>query len=178
MTAANFPACFAETETWEGWHKFSDNQHDPGGATWCGLTQRAYNTYRIQKNQSVQFVRDASDDEIQAIFHDEYFIPVRGDDLWVGLDLMVFDISINMGPVQAIKILQRALGVMVDGWFGLETLAAQKVGDRAALLYRVHLGRLGFWRRLATWVYFGKGWTNREDDIYAHAKTMLTGATT
>ena len=174
MTAANFDSCFAETEKWEGWHKFSNNPHDPGGATYCGLTQRAYDAWRSKNHMLIQNVRAASDTEIKQIFRDQYWNPVRGDDLWSGLDLMAFDISINSGAGRATMIIQRALGVTADGWFGLETLhAAQGTQDKAGVLGKVHEGRLAFWRSLSTFRWFGTGWTNREMDVYERAQAML-----
>lgn len=141
MSSANFDSCFASTETWEGWHKFSDAPGDPGGSTWCGLTWRAYDAWRKSKGLATQFVRRASDDEIKQIFHDEYWAVARCDDCFDGLDLMQFDIAINMGPVTANKMLQRSLGVAADGQFGLETLAAlQKVTqtqDKKSLIQKV-----------------------------------------
>lgn len=174
MAATNYDACFKEMETWEGWHKFTVTPHDPGGATYCGLTQAAYDGWLAKRHLPHALVQDASDEQLGDIFHEQYWMPVRGNDIWPGLDLMAFDISVNMGASRATMIVQRAAGVTVDGWFGLETLhAVQAVNDRKTFLARVHQGRLGFWRSLSTWIYFGKGWTNRENDIFAHAQAML-----
>ena len=178
MAATNYDACFAEMERWEGWHKFTITPHDPGGATYCGLTQAAYTAWRTKQRLPRALVQEATDEEIGDIFHDQYWMPVLGNDLWAGLDLMVFDISVNMGPPRAAKILQRAVGAVPDGWVGMETLGAvQRSNDREAVLARVHAGRLGFWRSLGTWLYFGTGWTNRENDIFARAKAMLAAST-
>ena len=174
MTATNYDACFRKMEQWEGWHKFTITPHDPGGATYCGLTQRAYDGWRTKQHLQPQSVRKATDKEIGDIFRTQYWDPIRGDDLWAGLDMMVYDISVNSGADRAAKILQRALGVTADGWIGLGTLAAvQRVNDRAGLLDKIHQARLGFWRALPTWRYFGTGWTSRENDVYATAKRML-----
>ena len=177
MTASNFAACFAVTERWEGWHQFSNDRNDPGGATWCGLTQRSYDAWRRLKGLPGQSVRRASDDEIGQIFRSEYWTQARCDDLFPGLDLVQFDIAINEGASQATKDLQRALGVTADGVFGLETLGAvQKVTDRAALIKAVCARRMSFWRSLKTWVYFGKGWSARGTDVETRALAMLKAA--
>lgn len=174
MSASNFPACFLETEKWEGWHKFSLDPHDPGGATWCGLTQRAYDAWRVKQGLPRQGVRKAADDEVRSIFRSQYWDAVRGDDLWAGLDMMAFDIAINSGPVAAARMVQRAVGAPVDGWIGLETLhAAQGVEDREAVLDRLHEARLGLWRMLPGWRWFGAGWSHREADVYDAARGML-----
>jgi len=177
MTATNYDACFSEMERWEGWHRFTITPHDPGGATYCGLTQAAYAAWRNKQHLPVQSVRLATDEEIGDIFRDQYWTPVRGNDLWSGLDMLVFDICVNMGAGRAAKILQRAVGATPDGWIGLETIAAvQRVNNREAVLAAVHQGRLGFWRSLPIWRYFGTGWTNRENDVYARAKAMLASS--
>ena len=146
-----------------------------GGAVFAGSTFAGRGTTGGALNI---VTKQATDEEIGDIFHDQYWMPVLGNDLWAGLDLMVFDISVNMGPPRAAKILQRAVGAVPDGWVGMETLGAvQRSNDREAVLARVHAGRLGFWRSLGTWLYFGTGWTNRENDIFARAKAMLAAST-
>jgi len=174
MSAENFAACFAATERWEGWHQFSLDPRDPGGATWCGLTQKSYDAWRFQRKLPLQGVRKASDDEIRAIFHDEYWAQARCDDCFAGLDLVQFDSAINEGPAQATKILQRALGVAADGVFGLETLyALQGAYREEELIRKVCELRFSFWRGLRTFRYFGQGWMARGEDIEKRALEML-----
>ena len=170
----NYDACFAEVERWEGWHQFSDDPYDPGGATWCGLTQRAYNGWRRSHGFPIQSVHMASDQEIKDCFRESYWNPIRGDDLFSGLDMELFDISINMGPVVAARFLQQALHVRVDGWIGMETLGAmQKVADREELLQAIFAMRMSFWHRLATWWRYGVGWTNRGNGDLSAALNLL-----
>ena len=168
-----FSICFPITEAWEGWHRFSNDPYDPGGATWCGMTQRAYNTYRRQKDLPPQGVRNATDDEIRDCFRINYWDAVRGDDLPSGLDLIVYDIAINMGPIVAIKFLQQALKVGVDGQFGLETLGAvQLCRDIPALILTISAHRRSFWHALKTFWRYGHGWLNRDSSIDKQAIAM------
>jgi lysozyme family protein len=190
MTAANFPLDFADTERWEGWHTYSDDRYDPGGATWSGLTQRAYDAWRRSQGKPTQGVGHASDDELRAIFHDEYWAKVRGDDCPAGVDLLMFDIAVNMGPVVATRFLQQALGVAVDGWFGLETLgrlkavdspskdgrSSERPMDRASLIKAICARRFSFWHALSTWWRFGKGWMARGNDIEARALKLAAAS--
>src|SRR5579872_6877568 len=125
-----FSACLAETESFEG--GFSNDPFDPGGATYRGVTQRAYDAWRRKQGSFLRGVAHASDDEISSIYREQYWNAVRGDDLFAGLDMVAFDIAVNSGPICAIKFMQKGLDVVVDGYFGLETLGAlQKVGNRA-----------------------------------------------
>jgi len=176
LTASNFPVCFAETEKWEGWHVFSDNPRDPGGKTYSGVTQRAYDGYRLGKGLPQQDVRDMSDAECEDIYCTQYWLPARGPDLPSGLDLCQYDECVNSGPVEATKLLQRALRVHDDGVFGLETLGALHVavacGKVPDLIKGVCAARLSFWRTLKIWIYFGRGWTARDRGIEAKALAM------
>ena len=172
MSSSNFLACFNETESFEG--GYTNNPHDPGGATLKGVTQAAYNSWRIGQGSPVQAVIKASDVEIQAIYREQYWNPVRGDDLFAGLDLVMVDYGWGSGPVTAIRHLQKVLGVGIDGQFGLETLGAIRlfVSMRSILINRLCDDRTAFFRSLATWVYFGRGWTVRLNGIRAKALMM------
>lgn len=179
MAAENFDACFASTESWEGWHKYTNNPSDPGGATWCGLTWRSYDAWRKKQGLPLQSVRKASDDEIKQIFRSEYWNGARCDDCPPGVDLQQFDIAINTGPRQANLFLQRALGMQADGVFGLETLGALQSRSLATaqrdLIRNIAARRLSFWQALRTWKLFGKGWNARGEDIEAKALAMVKG---
>src|SRR3984957_7477534 len=164
MTASNFLACFNETESFEG--GYVNNPHDPGGATLKGVTQSVYTSWLIHQGRSNAAVRNASDADIQTIYRELFWNPVRGDDLFVGLDLVMVDYGWGSGPITAIEHMQRLLGVTVDGKFGNITLATI---NRIQLLPQGMMmfidglcsERLAFFQRLPTWRYFGVGWTNR-----------------
>lgn len=173
----NFDACFAETESWEGFHQYSNNPHDPGGATYSGATQRAYDGYRNLKKLSLQSVRRMTDDECKDIYRTQYWTGAHGADLPAGLDLCQYDEAVNSGPIEAAKLLQQALGVSADGAIGLETLGAlHNCRDVAGLIKKVCAARLAFWHRLKTWVYFGVGWNRRDVGIEAKALAMFAAS--
>ena len=172
----NFDACFSVTDQWEG--GFVNNPHDPGGATYRGVTQRVYDGYRRSKGGALQSVRRMSPDECKDIYRTQYWAPAHGSDLPAGLDLCQYDEAVNTGPVQATRLLQQALGVSVDGAFGFETLGAVQVcKDIPGLIKRVCAARLSFYHRLKTWVYFGVGWNRRDVGIQAKALAMFAAST-
>jgi lysozyme family protein len=174
---ANFDECFIETESWEGFHQYSDNPHDPGGATYSGVTQRAYDGYRLSKKLSIQNVRRMTDDECREIYQLDYWIPAHGPDLPVGLDLCQYDEAVNSGPVEATKLLQASLGIAIDGAFGLETLGAvQRYQNVPALIKKVCAARLSFWHKLKTWIYFGVGWNRRDVGIEDKALALYAAS--
>ena len=169
-----FAKCFPITEAYEGWRQFSNDPYDPGGATWSGMTQRAYDAYRRQIGQPLQSVRRATDAEITDCFRMDYWDQVSADLLPGGLDLVMYDIAINSGPHTAIRFLQQSLGVGVDGIFGLKTLGAvQRCGDLKGLIQDICARRASFWHSLTTWGRFGRGWTSRGEGIEAKAIAMI-----
>ena len=173
----NFLNCYAVTESWEGWHQFSANPHDPGGATYSGVTQRTYDAYRHLKGLPQISVRRMTDAECQEIYQTQYWTSARGDDLPPGIDLCQYDESVNSGPVEAVRLLQQALGIVVDGDFGLETLhAVSTCQDVPSLIRHVCAIRLSFWHRLKTWIYFGVGWTRRDAGIQDKALAMYAAS--
>jgi lysozyme family protein len=154
MTASNFLACFNETESYEG--GYVDNPHDPGGATLKGVTQAVYSAWLARQGRPDAPVREASDADIQAIYREQYWDAVRGDDLYDGLDLVMVDTGWGSGPVTAIHFLQRELGVTVDGQFGVMTLGAVKEHlNSTDLINALCATRMSFFHRLTTWKYFG-----------------------
>lgn len=179
MAANNFLACFNETESFEG--GYVNNPHDPGGATLKGVTQAVYSAYLKEHGRPDAAVRGASDADIQAIYRDGYWNPVRGDDLPVGLDLVMVDTAWGSGPVQAIKFLQRKINVdIIDGRFGPKTLDALEPYMTGAastqLLNEICAERETFFRSLSTWKYFGVGWERRLNGIHEKALAMNAAA--
>lgn len=174
----NFSKCFWVTEAFEGWHKFSNNPKDPGGATYSGVTQRVWDAYCKLMGKPYSSVKAMPDTACLDIYQRQYWDVIQGDKLPLGVDLVVYDAGVNSGNVQAIKFLQRAIGVKADGHIGLVTLhALAGVNDHAALIKSITNLRLSFWHRLRTWAVFQKGWTARGRGVEATALTMLSLAT-
>jgi len=157
----DFASCLAVVLVEEG--GFSNNPHDPGGATMHGVTQRVYDAWRRQRQLPLASVRGISNSEVAAIYRAQYWDAVQGDRLPRGVDLMVFDEGVNSGPARSAKDLQGLLrGVHADGIIGELTLdALAQVNDLEGLVRALAARRLGFLRRLRNWKFFNKGWTAR-----------------
>ncbi|MBI4046798.1 MAG: glycoside hydrolase family 108 protein, partial [Devosia nanyangense] len=140
MAKGNLPAVLAETLTYEG--GWSDHPADPGGATMKGITLAVYRRYRPGATKAN--LRGISSAEVERIYREGYWNPVRGDDLVRGLDLTVFDYGVNSGPVRSIKALQQVVGVGVDGIMGPATILAARGLSARDLIKRVNAKRLGF----------------------------------
>lgn len=155
----NYAFCLKQVLKYEG--GYSNHPSDPGGATMKGVTQATYDAWRVKRGLAVQSVRNISDEELQAIYRQEYWDKVRGDDLPAGVDLAVFDFAVNSGVSRASKYLQAIVGVPQDGVIGPQTLQA----TRAYVANAVTSKRLSFMQSLKTWSVFGKGWGSRIADI-------------
>lgn len=170
-----YAACLAIALRAEG--GYVNDPQDPGGATNFGVTQAIYDAWRRSQHLPVQSVRAITQTEVSTIYRLQYWNAVRGDELFPGLDLMLFNIGIMDGPVKAIKILQESLGFTgkdVDGQFGLHTMdALYGVNDRAGLIGKVCGDEMGFLRTLKTWWHFGPGWGNRYAGLKGQSLAML-----
>jgi lysozyme family protein len=139
---------------------FVHHPQDPGGATKFGITRETLSRAR-GRSVSAEDVRELTRAEALAIYRWLYWDAVRADDLPPGLDLAVFDLAVNSGPVRAVRMLQTVLGVAADGIVGPVTLNAVWQSDPAETIRRLTRARLGFLGRLATWPVFGRGWRRR-----------------
>lgn len=167
MSAANWPACIAFTISAEG--GLVDSPDDPGGLTNFGISQAAYPDVDI---------RGLTAESAAAIYARDFWAPVRGDELPAGVDLMVFDMGVNAGVVRSAKILQRCLGVDVDGVIGaMQTLPAARAAAAAELIPALGAAQLAFYESLQGWREFGAGWGERVARRLVRAKAMATAMT-
>ena len=101
-----------------------DDPNDPGGLTNFGISQRAYPDLDIRNLK----VADAAN-----IYRTGYWDAIKGDQLPDGLAICVFDAAVNMGTDKAIRLLQKACSVQVDGILGPNTLrTAGRLPDAVA----------------------------------------------
>lgn len=174
---SRFDNCMDVVLRWEG--GYVDHPRDPGGATNYGISLRYARTQGTALDMDADGDVDAQDirmltpDKARMVYRQWFWADVRGDELPAGVDLAVFDYAVNSGPSRAIRALQEALGVEVDGVFGPATLRAVKIANAADVVNRVCDQRVKFLRGLSTWDTFGKGWMNRVNDVYEKATNMV-----
>ena len=157
---------------WSNERNFSNEAHDPGGATMCGIIQREYDVYRKSNGLPTRAVELISLTEGESIYRSSYWLP-DSPKLQPGLDLCFFDESVNAGPHEATKLLQATLDIPADGAWGPQTDAA--VGGRfsvSAAVKNFTARREAYYRALAGFKYFGTGWINRAQAIRAAALKM------
>ncbi len=146
---------------------------DPGGKTKWGITQADYAAFRREHGLPKLDVFQATPAEIETIYREHYADPVHFDDLPYSLGLTLLDTAVNLGTGRAVSYLQGVVGVVVDGAFGPNTLAATTayidahgpvmlaigIITRRDTFYR-SIGAPG--RRLSK---FLKGWLQRTTDL-------------
>jgi lysozyme family protein len=138
---------------------------DPGGLTKFGIDQRSHPNVNI---------RDLTKDQAAAIYHRDYWLPVRAHELPSPVGEVVFDIAVNNGKSRATRWLQGALGVESDGFIGPVTLAAAQKADAPEIAAMLLARRSGFYRRIARGAKskFLKGWLNRNAALDQFAKAI------
>jgi len=141
----------------------SDDPLDPGGLTRYGISQRAHpdiDVAHLTKAKAINIYRT----RYWATYLDRLPPPVA---------VAVFDTGVNLGIRPAIRLLQDALDVTIDGIVGPQTLAAAYRLDKDVFLtnycakrgiYYAHLG--------ASFDRYGYGWLRRLFALAAYCRTL------
>lgn len=142
---------------WEG-EVYENDPHDRGGATKYGIDQRSHPDVNI---------RELTRDQARRIYREDYWTPMRAEQLNWKLAWVLADIAVNNGRTRAVKWLQDFVGTTPDGIFGMKTLNAL-LQDKPERLAAALLGRREkFYRSIATGTQarFLKGWLNRNNSL-------------
>jgi lysozyme family protein len=152
---------------------------DKGSHTNFGITLKTLSEWRecpvtaadVQRLQKIE----AAD-----IYRHEYYEKPHIDKLPEPLQPVVFDMAVNMGQKQAIKILQTVIvdylpGISIDGVIGSKTLdAIDELVSVISYRYFIHQiteERINFYRRIVnrdpSQVVFLVGWENRAREFLA-----------
>ena len=150
MASNNFERCLAITLKWEG--GYSNHPDDPGGPTMRGIIQREYDTWRRKHGKRLRPVRQIEEDELQAIYRNEYWDAMGCEELPTGFDLCVFDAAVNSGVGRARQWMEAIPGNDIGAYCDLR------------LIYLERLGKL--------WRVFGAGWHRRVISIRIEACAM------
>jgi lysozyme family protein len=138
---------------------YCNHPDDPGGATNYGITQATYDAWLGHHKD----VRDITSDEVSAIYHKNYWLRGKCDALLWPANLTHFDACVNHGTDAAARVLQKAVGVAVDGIIGPATLDAASITDD--LVGKMLWKRLDLYYRICqakpTSKVFLLGWVRR-----------------
>ena len=151
---------------------YVNHPDDPGGRTNHGITQRVYEKF-LGRDVTEEEMKEMPPDKVFAIYKNQYWNRVRGDDLPTGVDLCVFDWAVNAGTSRAGKALQQIIGVSDDGIIGSQTVAATSECDPAQVVEAISQKREDFYRALRTFDTFGRGWLRRNDETREEALRLI-----
>lgn len=153
--------------------KFSNHKNDKGGPTQYGITLETLRKWRL---------RDVTIDDVKAltildaadIYKNEYYYRPHIDKLPAQLQPVVFDMAVNMGPKQAIKIFQAVIDrywrkTSIDGIIGPVTIKSAKglanFHDDNFVIEQITEERIKFYRNIVkrdpSQIVFLNGWENR-----------------
>lgn len=158
----NFDEAFTKLLGHEG--GYVNHKADKGGATNWGITEAV-----ARQAGYLGDMQHLPVEKAKAIYRAEYWSAVRADQLPEPLRYPVFDCAVNSGVGQAVKWLQRALGVVDDGKVGPVTLGTANFNEPKATLARMQGHRLAFMADRSNWSDFGRGWAHRVAEILKEA---------
>jgi lysozyme family protein len=151
---------------------FVNHKDDPGGMTNLGVTRKVWEAWtKIPANEAD--MRALTIDNVKPLYKARYWDAVRGDELPAGVDYCVFDAAVNSGPTRSAMLLQKALGVSVDGVIGPKTIQAAKVAPPGGLIDALCAKRMEHLRSLPHFRTFGAGWTRRVNEVREYALKMI-----
>ena len=148
---STFNRCIQIILGWEGHSLVSTDANDPGGTTKFGISQKAFPSTDIP-GLSLQGAL--------ALYHEHYWIKSHAGEFPPWLALVVLDCAVNQGVRTSTLLLQRALGVKEDGWYGPVTRAAVSQAYPENLLITFQQTRSRAYLGLNQ-DRFIRGWVNR-----------------
>jgi lysozyme family protein len=116
---------------------------------------------------------------VRAVYMADYWNRTRCDALPSGIDLMMFDHAVNVGPDRASRSLQLAVGRKrseIDGAVGPDTLSRMTLTDTLTLLDALTAMQRTSYRQMAAFGLFGDGWLARLDRRRAKALELMAMA--
>lgn len=135
---------------------YVNHPSDPGGETKYGITEAVARGAGYTGDMRRLSLADA-----KKIYRQAYWDKVRADELQPLIRYLVFDSAVHSGVSQAIRWLQFACDVSVDGKLGPVTIAAANDTPVDRLKRRILSQRLRLMTLLPQWGAFGRGWARR-----------------
>lgn len=108
-------------------------------------------------------IKNLTPDVARSLYYTDYWTATGCQYLPDAVAGVVFDMAVNSGPGHAIRTLQKAVKVPVDGILGPKTIAAVQGADPGYLFRAFNGARLEFLTGLddKRWLAFGRGLVKR-----------------
>ena len=147
---------------------YQQNEDSSVVGTNRGITPYTYAAFVGKKVEdvTVEDMKNVSEELAREIYEKEYYLRPK---MYLikdkALQENVFDMGVNAGPRNAVKILQRLVGATPDGYLGKNT--AKKVEKSDVTTNEYSDGRVGYYKDLIKNrpdnAHFLEGWINRAD---------------
>lgn len=153
---------------WEG--GFDNDPDDPGGMTWFGIDMRSHpndKIWRYVEQRHDPAIAAKAKERAQEIYFNEYWTAVHADRMPKNVGEVLMNIGVNAGNGRAVRWLQQALNVPVDGKIGSVTLAAAESANAPALAETLLDRTEAHYRSIARGrlAKFLRGWLNRNNSL-------------
>ena len=141
--------------SWQGW----------------GQVRAAINAYGdLEKASIALYNDDALIEKVKIFYKKEFWDKMRLDEVDSELkscELFVFGVNVDVVP--AVRVLQRLLGVVVDGIMGAQTLKALNNYDEQAFDVDFDRAEIAYYRNLVKtrpeYHVYERGWINRAEKV-------------
>ncbi len=147
-----------------GW---SNHKDDKGGPTYKGITLNTYRTAKrgglISQNgaNEIEALKNLTTAQISSIYEELYWKKTGCQYFPLSISIALFDAAVNHGPTKAVKLLQSAIGAVVDGEVGPESISLTNKEILKTTLDSFITVRRSHYKKLKQFNIFGKGWLNR-----------------
>ncbi|MCF7536142.1 glycoside hydrolase family 108 protein [Pseudomonas petrae] len=106
-------------------------------------------------------IKNLTLEQAKRIYQRDFWDRAKADEYDPAIAYQLFDIAVNNGNGNAVRMLQRAAGVVDDGQIGPMSIAAVKAMSITDVIMRLNAERILFVTKLSTFSIYGKGWMNR-----------------
>lgn len=141
---------------------YTDDPNDPGNWTGgrVGIGELKGTKFGIAANTYPHLdIRNLTLEQAKAIYQADFWNLLKA--AHSAIKFQLFDAAVNHGYGNAIRILQRAVGVADDGQWGPVSQAKLESMEVNDVLLRFVGYRLKFWASLKKFDEYGRGWTVR-----------------
>ena len=148
---------------------YVNHPNDPGGETYKGISRRAHPNWEGWK--LIDQKKPVPEDLVRRFYYDQFWKPLRCDEMPAPVGEYLFDFAVNTGIRQAVMTIQSAVGVATDGILGPITMAAIRRSEARLLMYELLARRVDFYltitlNRRAQFEVFFLGWMRRTIEVF------------
>jgi hypothetical protein len=146
----------------------SNLSYDKGGKTNLGITQYTYNNWNKKHNKPLKDVYKITRQEADQIYKEEYWNIIKGDQLPPNVAHIMLSQALLDGPQDSIRLVQKLLGLKVDGIMGSDTINKIKrltVNGDIKLATAIANKQIYRLKTDEDADKFGKGWNSRVQKV-------------